>query len=844
MTPLANPIDDCWAQVMTDLALLLEAKNVHVARVVVLVPYAQLIQQARTAWADFADGAGRTDNVFASGFVPRFETTMNWASALQFPNAAVAMAMSPEDLQMDAALDALTAASLLQRAGLAAQQNVLAARLVKAAYAIARLAAAQPPQRRMAWGAEKALGLGVGLESPALVFELATAQIALAWAAASSYSTDVLFDAALGCELDLLVVIDGFQSEPLSEALAQHFGDRCVKVQLKTPAIQGVLALRSAQDLEDEAHLATACVLAHLAAGRSPVALVAQDRVLTRRVTAMLGGKGVAVVDETGWKLSTTRAAAALFSLMRALPWDAPTDAVLNWLKNAPAFDAADVSQLELTLRKKGVGYWRGVLLDEPNTAPMLEQVAALRAALQATRPLADWLSAVRLALQTSAQWLELASDIAGIQVIEALHMAENDATVWASNPRMSLQDFTAWVNQTLEAASFKLEHPPLPSVVVLPLSQLLGRPVQAVVLPGCDEARLPVSPEPPGQWTPAQRVSLGLISRVDLARGLRAAWNCALTVPYVDLLWRASEGGESLMPSGFVQELLMLGLELSADPRLARHVHEQPTPRPEPNGQALPVTQLSASAYEDLRRCPYRFFALRQLKLQESDELENELGKREFGNWLHELLHRFHEALKSTPDQDLRAQEAMINIAADEAVLTLGLTPDQFLPFAASWPRVRSGYLDWLATHQATGAVYTEGEVWKHTPLGKFKLVGKIDRIDQLPDGSRWVMDYKTEPATNTKARIDDAGEDTQLAFYAALLEDDTLAAAYVSLGEKEPTKTYAQAEIVELRDDLIGGILNDMAHIADGAPLLALGEGKACEYCAARGLCRKDFW
>jgi ATP-dependent helicase/nuclease subunit B len=24
----------------------------------------------------------------------------------------------------------------------------------------------------------------------------------------------------------------------------------------------------------------------------------------------------------------------------------------------------------------------------------------------------------------------------------------------------------------------------------------------------------------------------------------------------------------------------------------------------------------------------------------------------------------------------------------------------------------------------------------------------------------------------------------------------------------------------------------------------LPALGEGMACEYCAARGLCRKDFW
>ena len=30
----------------------------------------------------------------------------------------------------------------------------------------------------------------------------------------------------------------------------------------------------------------------------------------------------------------------------------------------------------------------------------------------------------------------------------------------------------------------------------------------------------------------------------------------------------------------------------------------------------------------------------------------------------------------------------------------------------------------------------------------------------------------------------------------------------------------------------------------IAAGAPLPALGEGSVCEFCAVRGLCRKDYW
>ena len=185
-----------------------------------------------------------------------------------------------------------------------------------------------------------------------------------------------------------------------------------------------------------------------------------------------------------------------------------------------------------------------------------------------------------------------------------------------------------------------------------------------------------------------------------------------------------------------------------------------------------------------------------------------------------------------------------MINVASEQATQELGLSQSEFLPFAAAWPRVRAGYLQWLAGHEASGATFSEAEAWKETPLGRLTLVGKIDRIDRLADGSALVMDYKTEAPATTAQRIKQSLEDTQLAFYAALLTDDTLAAAYVNVGEKDATKSYLQPDMVGLRDQLLEGITNDMARIAAGVPMAALGEGKACEFCAARGLCRKDFW
>ena len=85
----------------------------------------------------------------------------------------------------------------------------------------------------------------------------------------------------------------------------------------------------------------------------------------------------------------------------------------------------------------------------------------------------------------------------AGQRVLETLRLHEGADSEFADAPVMKLREFTSWVNQALEAQTFSPEHPKHEQVVILPLAQLLGRLVEAVVLPGCDEIRLPVSPEP-----------------------------------------------------------------------------------------------------------------------------------------------------------------------------------------------------------------------------------------------------------------------------------------------------------------------------------------------------------
>lgn len=864
-----------WEAVLQGLEAALVARHALPARALVLVPYAQLMEGGRQAWA----------RVHPDGFSPRFESSRNWASSLH------PFLPGPADLSMDTARDSLVAAAFIDRVAPSRLEPelraVLVTRLVEAARQLAPLAAAVPPEQRLDWAAPLAQALTS--VTPSLQWEGLLASLALAWTSTSAYATDGLWGplAMPGEAADVLVVLQGFQQDPLAAALLAHWGERAVVIHLHDgtgAAPARPPALHACAELEDEAQRAAACVIARLATGCAPVALVANDRLLTRRVSAMLAAAGVAVRDETGWKLSTTHFAAQLMSLLRAADPRARTDDVLDLLKQASAWPLPQVHVLEQLARDQGVALWRGVLASPrlalsvpPDLPPMLQQ-------LQAARPLLQWLDDVRAALDTCGLWQGLLADPAGLQIVQSLRLEAGAAQELqgigegvaepapggaarrgASPARLSLSGFTAWVREVLEGGTFMPRRDVDAQVVVLPLAQLLGRPFAATVVPGCDEVHLNPNPDLPGQWTAQQRETLGLPSRESLALAARQAWDAALAMPRLDLLWRTQERGEALLPSPWIQALMPAGERAgpagAADPRGQRWLSVTPTRQPAPAAGDLLPGSLSASAYQDLRDCPYRFFALRQLRLVEAPELEAEPDQRDMGNWLHAVLRAFHEErLDARPGREAdRADLDRLAVATAEAMgLNAGEGGAGFLPYESVWPALREGYLDWLAEHEASdgrpGPLFEQAEAALTAQAGAWKLYGKLDRIDRQPSPEGpipFVIDYKTESRASTTDRVKEPLEDTQLAFYAALLPDDNVRAAYLSITDKRgdnprdrATQLIEQPEVLWARDQLREGLAHDIARVAAGHPMPALGEGRVCGFCAARGLCRKDFW
>ena len=822
---------NAWQGLLARIDAELRQLAAHPARSVVLLPYAQLMPLAARLWAA----------QFPDAFAPRFETTRNWATRAGW------FTPGPHDLSFDHGRDLLTAAALLEGAGLAAQRALLAGPLVEQATQLGQIAASLPPALRPDW-AEQARGALPPVGDGPLALEAAVGRIAIAWAGGSDYATDVLFAPRVADALDALLIVPGLLPDPLTETLAEHYFEKAVLLQPESDAALGHIALHTCADAEDEAERAAACVLRQIEVGRVPVALIAGDRLLTRRINALLIERGAQLRDETGWKLSTTHAAAQLMAALHACAPRASTDEVLDWLKLAPAFDARQQRALERSLRRDAVRGWpQAALLT--GDQPLTQHIESLRAPMIAARPLADWLPALRTLLQGCGLWPLLAADVAGNAVIDALGLSDEALADWrdwpAAQRRMGLAEFTRWVGEALEAASFRPPHPAAAQVVVLPLTQLLGRPFASLVLPGADEQRLPAAPEPPGPWSAAQRQALHLPTREDLRDAQAAAWALALRVPQVDVLWRnTDDSGEPLLPSPLVQSLQLQELAaLGAEGREARFIQIRPTERPQPRGDALPTQPLSASGYEMLRACPYRFFALRQLGLAEEGELDVDIDKRDWGNWLHDTLRGFHEALRVAPDAD---RLTLIDAAAEAATEALGpgLEPGEFMPFAVAWPTLRDAYLQWLAKHEAGGAQFKLAEESIDTQRGPLRLKGQIDRIDEVTDGATLLIDYKTEPLARTRDRIKAGTEDTQLPFYALLSGADAPRAAYLNLAEREVPSLHELPELPMLAAQLYEGMAYDLARIAAGEPLPALGEGSVCGWCDARGLCRKDFW
>ncbi len=831
-----------WSRVAAEVPRWLAQQGLSPRDAVLLLPFAALLAPARAALAQ------------AGGWQPRVETPLTLAATLGPPAPVPAGTCCG-----DAVGDRLAAAALLARQpwGAAWERRdpaghaALVALLVDAAQTLREAALARAPEDRGSFwqAAREALGASAG---PAEIEGLLL-RLALDWAVESATApTDRLFELRPAAWMALQ--IGG--PDALAEGLLGHAGTPSLRLLADPHPDQpfarpagggGGLERIVCDDFESEAHAAASAVISAIDAGRTPVGLVALDRGLLRRVRALLERQGLPLHDETGWLLATTSAATRVVALLRAALPEAGPDARLDWLKTWPLAPAAARDALEALWRRR-----RHVPQAEAAEHLWAEAQGHL-APLRATGPLplAGWLETLQGVLARDGSFDALAADPAGQQVITALGL--DGRAVWraaAAGWRLDLPGFIAWVEATLEAAPYLPPAEPGAPVVLTPLARAFGRGFAQVVLPAADARHLGGAEAGPSLIGPALALQLGLAHAAARRLRQRLALAQVLRCERVTLLRRRQDADEPVAESPDVEWLLIerarLGLPgLPARPAApAMAVRPVASPRlPSPAAaQALPST-LSATQLQALRDCPYRFFVRAVLRLAEDDELDVALAKRDYGEWLHEVLHRFHR--DRNPAVPLLAQ---LQAAADAVTQARGIEPAELLPFRASFERFAPAYAAWLAARDAEGWRWHSGETdHRIAPdnLGGLALRGRLDRLDEADGGRRQLIDYKTSAAQALKSKVKTPLDDVQLAFYAALLgADEKLEAAYLAIDGADAPEVIAQPGVAADAQALLEGLAGEWQRLKAGAGLPALGEGTVCDTCEARGLCRRDHW
>jgi len=639
------------------------------------------------------------------------------------------------------------------------------------------------------------------------------------------------------------------------------------------------LRLFAAHGLEHEARAAEVQVRRWLLAGRKSIAIVAQDRLVARRVRALLERSGVLVRDETGWTFSTLSVSTVLMRWLDALQSDFYHHDLLDLLKSPFIFADQDagarkqaVYQLEQLVRKHGVAAHLDAFLDLAHDDPEMQiPLARLRQAAEPLRrkshTLAGWLGALDESLTILGVSQGLGADAAGMQLLQALQTwrseLEGDAT------RFSLAEWRHWLAQQLDAHTFR--DMGIDSTVLLThLAATRWRSFDAVLLLGCDAAHLPGADDGGLWFNDAVRAALGLpVSGTRMAQQRDDLLAMLAMNDTVLATWQASKNGEDNLLSPYLEMLRALHEQAYGDDLAERELGElledaqmrwtedrgqktedrRQASFPMPGKMPCPAVpqnlipgRISASGYNSLVACPYQYYARHMLRLNELDEVREGVEKRDYGEWVHGILHKFHQQFPVLAEHD-RAQlkEALLHISSEEFAPAV---ERDYLARAwlLRWQQAIPAYLDAQLKSEAEGWRYQSGEVPFELPLADDLLLhGRIDRVDDR-EGACRVLDYKMMEAARLRNKLKEAGEDVQLACYAHVYEADE--AAFISIEKDKVVSVAPPQDLPQLAQANIARLLEVFSQIRTGAGMPAHGVDKDCEFCEMRGLCRKSEW
>ena len=459
-----------------------------------------------------------------------------------------------------------------------------------------------------------------------------------------------------------------------------------------------------------------------------------------------------------------------------------------------------------------------------PELARRLRKLAEFRKSdLFAVRAPSAWARAITDALQLMGFPDKGRSlDSAEYQTLKKWHeVVAGFALLDRVNAKMAYAEAVGRLRRLAAETLFQPEAPHAP-VQILGVLESAGIEFDHLWVMGLTDETWPIHPRPnPFLPLEAQRKARVPEASIEATLALDAAitqgWLAA--AGEVVLSHPATEGDRKLLPSPLLRDLREAALALPAYPRHRDLIHAAANVEAIEDAVAPPLAASAVLAggtaiITDQSACPFRAFALHRLDAQSPEAPHAGLDAMERGVLVHRVLAGAWGELNTKTRLDAIGAgelETLLARAADEAVTRQ--KRDRPATLAGRFAEVEKGRLVRLARvwlemeREARGDDFTVVAVEDKRKLviGPLTLRGKLDRVDELEDGRRIVIDYKST-AESASAWLGERPDEPQLPLYLVSTEPDAVGIAFaqVKAGEMKFAALAADETLLPVRKSL----------------------------------------
>jgi ATP-dependent helicase/nuclease subunit B len=579
-------------------------------------------------------------------------------------------------------------------------------------------------------------------------------------------------------------------------------------------------------------------VALHIKEDRKNIAIIAQDRLVVRRVRALLARyEGISIHDATGWKLSTTGVAAAINSWIEIVrsPEGPNLHQWMGFLKNPlidwsqvihkidPNFDLAQIDNWmnyldqQLLERMDGIG-WSAIFNvfqrkssddrifgSELNTKAF--NTLSLKVIQLLTLKCNEWQGQFQNGffyshlLLTQLQQLEMAKklekDEAGQTFLSLL-----DDLMKMNGVNLQANSWFSLLDLGMEESSFteKTSRSSI-NIYIIPLSAMRLHQYDAVLVVGCDDEHFPSKRKEGLIFSKNLMRELGLSSiEDDYQQQARDLSQLMQSHQYVDFLWQEyQKAGEKNRRTSWLTRLISSidGFNEKSFQIESKETNYSPVKKSKAilgGEHPLLPSQLSPSSYKILRECPYRFYVTRSLKISSPKAYAEESIYGEIGQLLHSILDKFYRILKveSEVNQELSSGEEYrrawmiqkLTEISNSEWLNLTQINGKFLGNQHLWNEQITTFINWQLNHEKNGWKVYQSEApfeydFKINDSYTIKIRGKIDRID-LRNEEALILDYKVQGQKKLQDREKHFNDDPQLLMYAMALDQQSISSTH----------------------------------------------------------------